>query len=158
MPTHAFTIRKLSDASGVGIEAIRYYQRRGLLAEPVRVEGGFRAYSAMDVRRLRFIKRAQELGYSLDDAAELMTLSRDSDRSRVRALTDARVAEIRERIAHLEAIAHALADMTNQCGRSDAVDECPIIAALTPPVDPSGAGKTLKGSSRRTRAATTAAA
>jgi len=64
LPTHAFTIRKLADAAGVGVEAVRYYQRLGLLAEPAREGGGFREYSGDDLRRLRFIKRAQELGFS----------------------------------------------------------------------------------------------
>src|SRR2546427_203777 len=97
MPTHAFTIRKLADAAGVGVEAVRYYQRGGLLAAPDRVDGGFRQYSEDDVRRLRFIKRAQALGYSLEDIAELMSLSTKRDRLRVREITRERIAEIRER-------------------------------------------------------------
>ena len=63
MPTHAFTIRKLADTAGVGVKAVRYYQCSGLLAAPNRVDGGFRQYSSDDVRRLRFIKRSQALGY-----------------------------------------------------------------------------------------------
>ena len=92
MPTHAFTIRKLADAAGVGVEAVRYYQRGGLLAAPDRVDGGFRQYSEDDVRRLRFIKRAQALGYSLEDIAELMSLSTKRDRLRVREITRERIA------------------------------------------------------------------
>ena len=76
MPTHAFTISKLAAAAGVNIETVRYYQRRGLIEEPTRVDNGFRAYDGTHLQRLLFIKRAQELGFSLDDAAVLTTLSR----------------------------------------------------------------------------------
>ena len=135
VPTYAFTIQKLSDAAGVGVESIRYYQRRGLLAEPARVEGGFRAYSGVHVQRLRFIKRAQELGYSLDDVGELMTLSGNRDRARIQALTRNRLADIRERIVHLQAMALALTTMAQGCEKAAPEDECPIIAALTRPPD-----------------------
>lgn len=135
MPTRAFTIRKLADAAGVGVEAVRYYQRRGLLHEPQRVAGGFREYSADDVQRLRFIKRAQELGFSLDDVAELVSLSAERDQVHVRELTRRRVAEIRERIGRLEAMASALEGLVSCCARAPRSQPCPIIAALaTDPV------------------------
>lgn len=130
MPTRAFTIQKLADAAGVGVEAVRYYQRKGLLTEPARIEGGFREYTQEDVDRLRFIKRGQELGFSLDDIGELMSLSSDKDRSRVRDLTNHRVAEIRERIAQLESVAAALEGLAETCGRTPRARACPIIAAL----------------------------
>lgn len=130
MPTRAFTIRKLADAAGVGVEAVRYYQRRRLLAEPERVEGGFREYTQAHVDRLRFIKRGQELGFSLDDIAELTSLSSERNRARVRDLTTLRVAEIRERIAQLESVAAALERLAESCGHSPQARVCPIIAAL----------------------------
>lgn len=130
MPTHAFTIRKLADATGVGVEAVRYYQGRGLLHEPPRVAGGFREYSADDVQRLRFIKRAQELGFSLDDVAELLSLSAERDQVRVRELTRRRAAEIRERINHLAAMASVLENLADRCACAPKSQSCPIIAAL----------------------------
>ncbi|AKU11576.1 MerR family transcriptional regulator [Azoarcus sp. CIB] len=130
MPAHAFTIRKLADAAGVGVEAVRYYQRRCLLHEPQRVAGGFREYAAEDVQRLRFIKRALELGFSLDDVAELVALSAERDQLHVRELTRRRAAEIRARIAQLEAMASALEGLASCCARAPRSQPCPIIAAL----------------------------
>lgn len=130
MPTRAFTIRKLAAAAGVGVEAVRYYQGRGLLAEPPRVAGGFREYSAEDVQRLRFIKRAQELGFALDDVAELLSLSAERDQVRARELTRRRAAEIRERINHLAAMATALEGLADCCACAPKSQSCPIIAAL----------------------------
>ncbi|MDA8254300.1 MAG: MerR family transcriptional regulator [Betaproteobacteria bacterium] len=130
MPTHAFTIRKLADAAGVGVEAVRYYQGRGLLPEPPRVAGGFREYSADDVQRLRFIKRSQDLGFSLDDVSELLSLSAERDQVRVRELTRRRAAEIRERISRLAAMAFALENLADRCACAPKSQSCPIIAAL----------------------------
>lgn len=131
MPTHAFTIGKLADAAGVGVEAVRYYQRGGLLTAPNRVDGGFRRYSSDDVLRLRFIKRAQALGYSLEDVAELMSLSATRDRLRVREITRERVAEIRERMADLQSMASALENLADCCAQAPEGSTCSIIAALT---------------------------
>lgn len=131
MPTHAFTIRKLADAAGVSVEAVRYYQRGGLLAAPNRVDRGFRQYSDNDVRRLRFIKRAQALGYSLEDVAELMSLSTTCDRLRVQEITRERVAEIRERMADLQSMASALENLADCCAQAPEGLACSIIAALT---------------------------
>jgi MerR family mercuric resistance operon transcriptional regulator len=130
VPTRAFTIQKLAVAVGVGVEAVRYYQRRGVLAEPERVEGGFREYTQAHVDRLRFIKRGQELGFSLDDIGELLSLSWDKNRTRVRDLTKLRVAEIRARIAQLESMAAALEGLADTCRRNSRSQGCPIIAAL----------------------------
>ena len=130
MPTHAFTIAKLADAAGVNIETVRYYQRRGIIAEPRRANGGFRAYDATHVERLRFIRRAQELGFSLDDAAELMSLSRLANRTRLREIARMRATEIRQRIARLDAIANALESLADCCEHTAPGHPCPIIAAL----------------------------
>ena len=130
MPTHAFTVQKLANAAGVGVEAIRYYQRRGLLAEPSRAGGGFRQYTDDDVRRLRFIKRAQELGFSLDDVAELASLSTLKDRAVVRKLARLRASEMRERAAQLNSMAAALEDLADSCARGPASRGCPIMASL----------------------------
>jgi len=81
------TIGKLAEAGGVGVETIRYYQRRGLLAEPERgYHGGVRRYGAQDVRRLRFIRSAQAAGFTLEQIGELLALDARDDRPRARAL------------------------------------------------------------------------
>jgi MerR family mercuric resistance operon transcriptional regulator len=131
MPTRAFTIRKLADAADVGVETVRYYQQRGLLAAPERADGGFREYSENDVLRLRFIKRAQALGFSLEDITELVSLSATHDQVRVRQITRDRVLEIRERIADLQSMAHALEGLADCCVNAPAASTCPIIEALT---------------------------
>jgi len=131
MPSHAFTIRKLADAGGASVEAVRFYQRRGLLSEPKRVHGGFREYSDDDVHRLLFIKRAQECGFSLDDIAELASLSAERDSKRVREVAQGRLAEIRGRVSDLEAMATALLKLVRRCERSAPGESCSIIAALS---------------------------
>jgi MerR family transcriptional regulator, mercuric resistance operon regulatory protein len=130
MPTHAFTISKLAEAAGIGVEAVRYYQRRGLLQEPRRAGGGFREYARADIQRLQFIKRAQALGFSLEDVAELASLSGERNRRRVREVTQRRLAEIRERVTQLNAMASALGVLVRCCERTAPGDGCPIIAAL----------------------------
>ena len=130
MPTHAFTISKLADAASVGVETVRYYQRRGLLEEVQGSAGAFREYSGSDVQRLQFIKRAQDLGFTLDDIAELVSLSGERDKKRVREVTNRRVAEIQRRVGQLNAMADALQGLVGCCERSAPTDACPIIAAL----------------------------
>ncbi len=130
MPTHAFTIAKLADAAGIGVEAVRYYQRRGLLPEPRSAGGGFREYAQADIQRLLFIKRAQALGFSLDDVAELVSLSSERDRRRVREVTQRRLAEIRQRVTQLNAMASGLGVLVRCCERTAPGDGCPIVAAL----------------------------
>lgn len=137
MPTHAFTVRKLADTAGVGVEAVRFYQRRGLMREPQREGNGFRQYSQEDVRRLQFIKRAQDLGFSLDDVATLVSLSADTDQDRVREIAQQRIVDIRQRAAQLSAMASALEGMVSCCQRSSPHEACPIIAALVDQGTPS---------------------
>jgi MerR family mercuric resistance operon transcriptional regulator len=130
MPSHAFTISKLADAAGVNIETVRYYQRRGLLDEPSKVHGGFRSYDETHVQRLQFIKRAQELGFSLDDAAELLSLSKVTNRKRLREITRSRMLDVQQKIAQLESMATALEGLIDCCARTASNLACPIIAAL----------------------------
>ena len=139
VPSHAFTISKLAEAAGANVETIRYYQRRGILAEPPRVDGGFRAYDASHLRCLQFIRRALELGFSLDDASELYALSRSTERQRLREVAHLRAAEIRERIGHLSAMADALETLADTCSTTPPGAPCPIVAALTSPLHGEGA-------------------
>jgi MerR family mercuric resistance operon transcriptional regulator len=127
----AMTIGKLAAAGGVGVETVRYYQRRGLLDEPVRVEpyGGVRRYSAEDVQRLRFIRAAQGAGFTLDQIGELLMLDATDDRSRARALATERIAALDAKIVELQEARTALARLAHDCARGD-VGPCPILAAF----------------------------
>lgn len=122
------TIAGLARAGGVGVETIRYYQRRGLLAEPPRA-GGVRRYGAGDVRRLLFIRRAQAAGFTLEEIGELLALDSSEDRVRVRALAAERLAALDTKIAELETARAALTRLSRACAAGDK-GPCPIIEAF----------------------------
>ena len=123
-------IGTLARAAGVGIETIRYYQRRRLLGTPARALGGQRSYPPEFVDRLRFIKRAQALGFSLADVAALLQLNDGTGHVRARQLASVRLAEIESRIADLAAMREVLARLIRQCEHAAARVPCPIIARL----------------------------
>jgi MerR family mercuric resistance operon transcriptional regulator len=128
------TIGKLAAAGGVGVETIRYYQRRGLLATPARSGGdgwggGVRRYDEGDLRRLKFIRAAQGAGFTLDEIGELLALEASDDRVRVRTLARQRIELLDEKIAHMTATRAALARLADQCAASDK-GPCPILAAF----------------------------
>lgn len=129
----AMTIAKLARAGGVGVETVRYYQRRGLLGTPDRppagLGGGVRRYDESDVRRLRFIRSAQAAGFTLVEIAELLDLDASEDRARVRTLAQARIAALDARIRELRAARDALGRLAETCGASER-GPCPIIAAF----------------------------
>ena len=128
------TIAALARDGGVGVETVRYYQRRGLLPTPERTggggyAGGIRRYGEEDVRRLRFIRSAQTAGFTLDEIGELLALDAGEDRSRALTLAQGRLAELDARIAELETARAALRRLAGACaggGRGP----CPIIAAF----------------------------
>ena len=122
------TIARLGAAAGVGVETVRYYQRRGLLAVPAG-GGGVRRYDEGDVRRLRFIRRAQAAGFTLDEISELLALDRTDDRARVRELAGERLAALDARIAELEASRTALERLRSRCA-SGRKGPCPILDAF----------------------------
>lgn len=130
------TIGELARRGGVGVETVRYYQRRGLLETPQRpagggLGGGIRRYGAQDVRRLLFIRSAQTAGFTLEEIAELLELDAGEDRARARALTQDRIAALDARIAELDAARAALQRLARACG-ADAEGPCPIISAFEP--------------------------
>ena len=125
---NAMTIARLGAAAGVGVETVRYYQRRGLLAVPPSL-GAVRRYGAEDVRRLRFIRRAQSAGFTLDEIGELLALDRTDDRARVRELASERLAALDARIAELEASRGALERLRSTCA-SGRKGPCPILEAF----------------------------
>lgn len=130
----AMTIARLARAGGVGVETVRYYQRRGLIDRPPRGDGSgtgaVRRYDEDHVRRLRFIRSAQAAGFTLDEIGELLTLDAGSDRQRAHALASERVAALDARIAELQAARTALARLATACA-ADSRLPCPIIAAFT---------------------------
>lgn len=122
----------LARESGVNLQTIRFYEREGLLPAPPRSGSGYRAFPDSSVRRVRFVKRAQELGFSLAEIRELLTLRVDHrrDRKDVRALARTKLEEIEGKIASLEAMRQALQHLAQQCKGHGPADECPILQAI----------------------------
>ena len=118
-------------AAGVNAQTLRYYERRGLLARPPRRGSGYREYPADAVRIVRFIKKAQDLGFSLDEIEELVRLRgvRRGERHRVRAIAERKIEDIDQKIVHLRSMRGALRQLVESCHRGGAT-ECPIIDAL----------------------------
>jgi MerR family transcriptional regulator, mercuric resistance operon regulatory protein len=125
------TIGGLASAAGVGVETVRYYQRRGLLAEPARPQGEVRRYGEADLKRLRFIRSAQAAGFTLNEIKELLDLDASDDRARARQLARARVAAIDEKIAELREARDALAGLATACANKRG-GSCPILTAFDP--------------------------
>ena len=123
------TIGSLAKAAGVHLETIRYYQRRGLLEEPRRPAGGVRRYGGEALARLRFIRRAQNIGFSLDEVKVLLRLERMPGCRDARGLAAAKLAAVDKRIADLQKVKKMLRQLIAQCdtGRERS---CPIISAL----------------------------
>lgn len=128
-PPEPLTIGRLARAAGVGIETIRYYQQRGLLPVPSTV-GAYRHYPRAMIERIRFIKRAQELGFSLDEITELLRLEDGSDRGSVRRISAARLQQIEQKLADLRRMQKALKHLLSQCEHTGSNLPCPIIATL----------------------------
>jgi MerR family mercuric resistance operon transcriptional regulator len=124
----SLSIGKLAASSGVGVETVRFYQRRGLLAQPQR-DDGIRRYGSDDVRRLRFIKQAQAAGFTLEEIKELLDLDASEDRSRARELAKARVKTLDARIVELQRARDALRRLARECG-SGSAGPCPILTSF----------------------------
>jgi MerR family mercuric resistance operon transcriptional regulator len=129
--TTEFTIGALAKAAEVGVETIRYYQRRGLLAEPRRRRGAYRVYGPAELARLRAIRRAQQLGFSLEEVDALLALNADTDRARARAAAQAKIALIDARIDQLRHMRDALSELVHCCHHTEAPAPCPILRALS---------------------------
>lgn len=126
----SMTIGMLAQSAGVGVETVRYYQRRGLLAEPERRYGSIRRYGAADAARLRFIRRAQELGFTLDEIGELLKLQDGTDRRAIRRIARARLDQVESRIADLTRMRKALQHVIHDCEHAPGAPRCPIIEAI----------------------------
>ena len=125
---HSFTIGKLAAAGGVGVETIRFYQRRNLLGEPDRA-GGIRRYGSEDLRRLKFIRQAQSAGFTLQEIKELIELDAGDERSRARELALARVDALDARIGELQLARDALQRLARECGDGSS-GPCPILRSF----------------------------
>ncbi|MBI3284251.1 MAG: MerR family DNA-binding protein [Burkholderiales bacterium] len=123
------TIGQLARAAGVGIETIRYYQRRVLLPLPPK-QVGFRTYPGALAERIRFIKRAQELGFTLDEIATLLQLEDSDDRVAIRKVAADRLAQVEDKLADLRQMQAMLAQLIHECEATAAGQACPIIHAL----------------------------
>lgn len=125
---HSLTIGKLAAAGGVGVETIRYYQRRGLLETPVR-DRDVRRYGPDDLKRLHFIRQAQTAGFTLEEIKELLDLDASEDRLRARELASARVAALDEKIVQLQRARDSLKRLAAECSESKS-GPCPILASF----------------------------
>ncbi len=126
------TIGTLASAAGVAIDTIRYYEREGLLAAPRRRASGYREYDPPSLRRLRFIRRAKELGFSLAEIRGLLALSSDRERgvAGVRERAASRLAEVERRIRELRRVQRGLKQLVEACPGHGALDDCPILSTL----------------------------
>lgn len=130
MDANAMTIGDLARAADVNVETVRYYQRLGILPEPPRAHGSIRRYPDGALRRLRFIKRAQRLGFSLDEVKILLELSESKHCVETRELAERKLAQVREKLADLNAMRDALTELVSACRRGGRGCGCPLIDAL----------------------------
>ena len=122
-------VSELAHAGGVGVETVRFYQRKGLLGVPRGDAPGGRHYDEEDLRRLRYIKQAQTAGFTLSEIAELMELHRTDDRPRAREMARERIAALDEQIAALQTARASLAKLAHDCAKGGA-GPCPILDAF----------------------------
>jgi MerR family mercuric resistance operon transcriptional regulator len=127
-------IGELAQAGGVGVETVRYYQRRGLLDQPARPDGGgasggVRRYGEADLHRLRFIRAAQAAGFTLEQVGELLVLDASDDHAQARGLALERIAALDAKIAELQTARDALKRLARTCGETTS-GPCPILSAF----------------------------
>ena len=124
------TIGRLAKAAGVNVETIRYYQRRGLIAEPQKPLGGQRRYPASALDALTFVRRVQQLGFSLDEVKSLMALNHGSDCSEARLIAERKREALQSRIVELERMRSQLDGFISGCKRNKSRKPCPMVVAL----------------------------
>ena len=125
-------IGTLAKHAGVAIDTVRYYERQGLLPAPVRLASGYRDYEDADVARLRFIRRAKALGFTLGEIGELLALSarRDADMAGMKSAAQQKLADVDAKLAELQRIRQGLTDLVASCPGHGALEHCPILDAL----------------------------
>jgi MerR family transcriptional regulator, copper efflux regulator len=125
------TIGRLAKQAGINIDTIRYYERNGLTPEPARRSSGYREYGSADLERLRFISRAKELGFTLADIGELLSLSADRDVRGVKRRAESRLDQVEHKIKELQRVRRGLKTLIDACPGHGDLERCPIIAALS---------------------------
>ncbi len=128
------TIGRLAKHAGLGVETVRFYEKQGLIAPPPRTESNYRIYPEHEVIRLRFIKRAKTLGFTLNEIKELISLSHNPQATKgdVKRRTEKKIEDIKEKISDLSRIQTALESLAGTCdGGHGSINDCPIINALT---------------------------
>ncbi|EFH80458.1 heavy metal-responsive transcriptional regulator [Ktedonobacter racemifer] len=127
-----FSIGQIARRAGVGVETVRFYEHQGLLEQPMRRASGYRQYSEDAVKQIRFIKRAQQLGFSLKEILELLTLRVDGQTSceQVKERAAAKLAEVEQKIAELQHMRQALLQVTSLCEEEGPGSRCPMLDAL----------------------------
>lgn len=127
-----FSIGQVARRACVGVETVRFYEREGLLEEPVRRASGYRQYSEEAVKQIRFIKRAQQLGFSLKEIQELLTLRVDGQTSceQVKERAEAKIVSVEQKIAELQRMRQALLQVASLCSGGDPSSRCPMLDAL----------------------------
>ena len=125
-------IGRLAELTGVSVDTVRYYEREGLLPKPTRRASGYREYSQSDVERLRFVRRSKELGFTLSEIAELLSLTSDrhSDMKGVKQKAEERLLQVETKIAELGRVKRGLKKLIAACPGHGELDGCPIVAAL----------------------------
>jgi DNA-binding transcriptional MerR regulator len=123
-------IGKVARRAGVSVDTVRYYEKNGLLAPAARLASGYRRYDELQLRRLRFIREAQKLGFSLRDVRELLGLSRQRDVARVKRAAEKKLADVEARIAALERVRDGLGKLVAACPGHGLARNCPILKAL----------------------------
>ncbi|MBW7991417.1 MAG: MerR family DNA-binding protein [Planctomycetes bacterium] len=128
----ALSIGQVARQAGVGVETVRFYERQELLEKPPRKESGYRQYPPEAVSRLHFIKKAKEVGFSLKEIKELLSLRLDSAATcqDIRSRAEAKILDIEQKIQALKRMKHALTDLTKACSGRGSVSECPILQSF----------------------------
>lgn len=128
------TIGKVAKATGISVEAIRFYEKQGLLANVDRTASGYRQYPPETVKRIRFIQHAKDAGFTLGEIGELLRLrqSKRDSCTRIRDRANLKLQDVERRLQDLNVIRDALAGLVNRCDKNDNMGECPIIEALEP--------------------------
>jgi MerR family mercuric resistance operon transcriptional regulator len=129
---NGLTVGEVAKRARVHIETLRYYERRGLLASPARSTSNYRLYADDTVRRVRFIKAAQELGFSLKEILELLSLRAEPNTSceDIRERAEAKIKNLEEKIRSLRAMKQALTKLVAECSGSGPITECPILESF----------------------------
>ena len=131
------TISRAARAAGIGVETIRFYERKGIIEQPKQVNSsGFRAYPLATIEKLQAVRRAQALGFSLREIRELLTLRGriETDCAEVRALAKTKLIEVRDKVRQLRRVEQALSELTTACPGRGQLEGCPIIRSLISPL------------------------